>query len=142
MTNCNRVFVYGTLMRGQRAHHLLAGGRCLGAFVLENYAMHHLGRYPGIKPCPGERVYGEVYEVDDDAVEQMDRYEGNGSLYNRVCARAVCPERMVEVQVYVYGQSVEGMPLMPEPWGGWNPEFARLADLARAVSKESPEGKE
>lgn len=126
MKHCNHVFVYGTLMRGQRAHHLLAGGHCLGAFVLENYAMYHLGRYPGIKPCAGERVYGEVYEVDDNALEQMDRYEGNGSLYHRVCAEAVRPEETIPVQVYVYAKSIEGMPLMREPWGGWNPEFTRL----------------
>ena len=41
--NIHPVFVYGTLMKGQRAEHMLAGSDFAGNFQLKGYAMYHLG---------------------------------------------------------------------------------------------------
>ena len=73
------VFVYGTLMRFQRANHMLETGIYMGEAILPDYAMYHLGRYPGIKPCSGEQVMGELYRVDDATLRQMDEYEENNN---------------------------------------------------------------
>ena len=77
------VFVYGTLMQGQRANHMLAGARYAGKCKLHSYAMYHLGRYPGIVPCEGETVFGELYYVNSEMLAAMDDYEEEGSLYLR-----------------------------------------------------------
>lgn len=117
----NRVFVYGTLMTGQPANHYLDGGTCLGRYVLQNYAMYHLGSYPGILPQAGESVLGEVYEIPESLWAQMDEYEGEGSLYHRRHVTVEQDGKPLEVQVYIYARSVEGCPLMREPWDHANP---------------------
>ena len=78
--NSRPVFVYGTLMRGQRANHLMSGSDFAGCFCLKDYAMYHLGSYPGIVPCAGESVMGELYFVSEEMIAQMDRYEREGDL--------------------------------------------------------------
>lgn len=65
--NIHPVFVYGTLMKGQRAAHMLAGSCFAGCFRLKDYAMYNLGRYPGVVPCDGETVLGELYFVSDES---------------------------------------------------------------------------
>ena len=84
------IFVYGTLMSGQRASGYLDGCALLGRYCLRDYAMYNLGAYPGIVPQEGETVVGEVYCVPADRLPELDAYEGEGSLYHR---RAVTVER-------------------------------------------------
>ena len=75
------LFVYGTLMRGQRA--ALTGAAFLGEAVVEGFGLYHLGGYPAIAPADG-RVHGELYEVPDAMWPALDRYEGVPALYRRV----------------------------------------------------------
>ena len=112
-----RVFVYGTLMRGERAHAFLSGARFVGEYCLKDYAMYDLGWYPGICPSPGDAVYGELYEVDGDMLREMDGYEGEGRLYHRtqVTVRNGAEKRSAFVYVYaqeIFGEKIEG--------GKWN----------------------
>ena len=111
------VFVYGTLMRFQRANHMLQTGVYVGEGVLPDYAMYHLGRYPGIKPCPGEQVQGELYRVDNATLRQMDDYEENGSLYHRTPVVLMVDGQAVEAEAYVYARDVSGKPLLRRRWG-------------------------
>lgn len=111
------VFVYGTLMRGQRAHHMLSGARYAGKFSLKDYAMYHLGRYPGIVSCPGETVWGELYYVSPAMLEKMDEYEEEGSLYSRVTVRLQGENGSCTAQAYVYKKDVTGYPILRRPWG-------------------------
>ena len=111
------VFVYGTLMRFQRANHMLETGIYMGDAVLADYAMYHLGRYPGIKPCSGEQVQGELYRVDDATLRQMDEYEENGSLYHRTPVRVLVNGQRFDAEAYVYARDVAGKPLVRRRWG-------------------------
>lgn len=43
-----RLFVYGTLMKGQRAHNLLENSKYLGKATLKGYRKMGLIYYPGI----------------------------------------------------------------------------------------------
>ncbi len=111
-----RVFVYGTLMRGQRAHHFLEGAEYLGEFILDNYAIYDLGSFPGIKPKNDHRVFGEVYEIVPEMLPTLDRYEGEGSLYDRVKVSAGGDAGTVEAYAYVYKGNPGSEPLDGK-WG-------------------------
>ena len=111
------VFVYGTLMRGERAHSFLEGAEFIGEFVLEGYAVYDLGRYPGIRELPGCRTYGEVYGVSKDMLREMDLYEEEGSLYHRRETEVCGADGTLTAFVYVYAHDITGEPI---PGGRWN----------------------
>ena len=46
--NTRRVFVYGTLMKGESNHHFLENSKCLGASSVEGYEMYNVGWFPAI----------------------------------------------------------------------------------------------
>ena len=110
------VFVYGTLMQGQRANSMLSGARYAGKFQLPGFAMYHLGRYPGIVPRAGETVFGELYYVNREMLSQMDEYEEEGSLYLRRRVRIWGEAGSCEAEVYVYNRDVTGCPLLRCAW--------------------------
>ena len=110
------VFVYGTLMRGQRAHAMLSGATYAGQYQLPDHAMYHLGRYPGIVPCPGERVFGEVYYVSRAMLAQMDAYEEEGSLYLRRRVQLQGEGDSLRAEAYIYNRDVTGCPLLRCAW--------------------------
>ena len=86
----SRLFIYGTLKRGQVNHHLLAEESYLGpATTLPRFRLLNLGWYPGLALCEdkGRAIEGELWEVSDACLEALDAYEG--SEYER---------RMIEVQ--------------------------------------------
>ncbi len=110
------VFVYGTLRKGERAEHYLQDSNYCGKFHLKNAAMYNLGSYPGIIEQQGESVVGEVYFVDDDTLERMDRYEGNGRLYERKLVPVCRDDETIYAWAYYYLGEVPVTNLMREPW--------------------------
>lgn len=133
------LFVYGTLMSGQRAADKMNDGKYLGDYKLEGYAMYNLGRYPGIIPMEGESVFGELYEISEDMIPMLDEYEEEGSLYHRREVQVsaydwkkqfpnldegvsegsrglVLTDENAEAIVYVYAKEVQG-DVMKHPWG-------------------------
>ena len=79
------IFVYGTLRRGERAHHLLLGASFLGEARTEaGYALIDLGAYPGLVRAVSGQVVGEIYEIDARRLVEIDAYEGHPVLFRRV----------------------------------------------------------
>src|SRR5690242_2147493 len=81
-----RVFVYGTLKRGQRNHRLLAGQHFEGeAATRPLYRLYDLGRYPCLveDPANGLAVCGEVWSVDQATLRRLDELEGVPVLFSR-----------------------------------------------------------
>ena len=114
--NHRPAFVYGTLMRGEKAAHLLAEATFVGCCQLRDYAMYHLGSYPGIQPCPGEVVYGELYLIPDSLVEKLDAYEVEGTLYDRKTVTIWLDGQPRQAEAYIYKKDVTGCPLMRTAW--------------------------
>ena len=105
--NRNPVFVYGTLMRGERANGYLHCAEYVGEAALRDYAMYDLGSYPGIVAVAGEAVIGELYRVDDDTLKRMDEYEGEGTLYHRNTVRvSMADGTAADAFAYVYALPV------------------------------------
>ncbi len=85
------LFVYGSLKQGFANEHVNTGRRRPGRYrTRERIAMYLLG--DGEVPClilgadGGSQVVGELYEVDEPALESMDRLEriGEPQGYERV----------------------------------------------------------
>jgi gamma-glutamylcyclotransferase (GGCT)/AIG2-like uncharacterized protein YtfP len=100
-----RLFVYGTLRRGQLRHRYLGESRYLGAVRTESgYTLYHLGEYPGLKVGDGI-VEGELYEVPETQLAVLDAVEGAPDLFHR---GPVVLEDGQEVVAYFYVPAVRG----------------------------------
>jgi gamma-glutamylcyclotransferase (GGCT)/AIG2-like uncharacterized protein YtfP len=80
------LFVYGTLKRGGCRHGPLAGQRYRGeTYTRPKYALYDLGNYPGltIENEAGQRVHGEVYEVEETLSTWLDTVEGAPDWFKR-----------------------------------------------------------
>ena len=95
-----RLFVYGTLKRGQPLHGLLRGATLLGEGRVKGFALYDLGDYPAARPEEGSCIWGEVYEVPEDLLPLLDEVEDE---YRR---EEVLVElsggSLISAQMYVY----------------------------------------
>jgi gamma-glutamylaminecyclotransferase len=83
-----RVFVYGTLLAGERNHHLLERARLVAeARTHTAFTLYDFGPFPGMVECGDHAIIGEVYEVDEPMLAAMDRLEGHPSFYRRTSIR-------------------------------------------------------
>ena len=104
----HRVFVYGTLKEGFPNFAVNKGVRVPGAFrTVDRYPLYLVGdrHVPWMLDLrgEGERVAGEVYEVDDAALAAMDRLErvGEPDGYRRVMIRVEGDGVPIEVLTYL-----------------------------------------
>lgn len=80
----HRVFVYGTLRRGESHAHMMAGASYLGPHITEpRYTLCDLGEYPAAVSWGVTALRGEVYDVDDSLLRRLDEYEEFPSVYHR-----------------------------------------------------------
>ncbi len=86
-----RIFVYGTLRRGDCRD---LGVRYAGAtFISAGWIsgeLFNLGEYPGVRLGGTERVVGEVFEVSEVTLLQLDAMEGDE--YTRVPVSVNTPD--------------------------------------------------
>ena len=80
----DRVFVYGTLKKGQANERFLDGAQFLGnAWTTRNgWNLVDLGAFPAMT-YGHSQVKGEVYRVDWDHMQDLDRLESFPDLYTR-----------------------------------------------------------
>jgi gamma-glutamylcyclotransferase (GGCT)/AIG2-like uncharacterized protein YtfP len=106
------VFVYGTLMKGERSHDLLRPRtrRDHGPARIEGAALVRIDWYPGLVLGADGTVHGEVYEVDEihELLVELDEYEDfggygdRGSLYRRSLVSALTNQGPQLAWTYVY----------------------------------------
>ena len=78
------LFVYGSLLPGERHQGQLAGARALGEARTEPiYALVDLGDYPGLLEGGSTAVAGALYEIDEEALPRLDAFEGHPDEYRR-----------------------------------------------------------
>lgn len=86
-----RLFVYGSLMRGERHHAELKGSAFLGsARTVPGYAVETSGEYLALVERPGSStgVSGELYEVEGHLLPGLDEFEGQDYIRGRVALSA------------------------------------------------------
>ena len=120
------VFVYGTLMRGQINHELLAGAEFLGEGVTSKdfgfYAGPDRGAdadelpqipYAYEQPASGDaavQVQGEVWAVDAATLMALDQLEGHPDWYQRKSVRVLISDKDIETFMYIIsGKAPEGL---------------------------------
>ena len=99
------IFVYGTLMKGESNHYYIENQQYLGKAAIHGYNLYNLGHYPGIRPSEHKTrtVYGELYSIDDNALKEVNRLEGEGSLYLLRQTEAQTEDgKTVTAGIYVY----------------------------------------
>lgn len=122
------VFVYGTLRQGFGNHRLLEnpGVRYVGRDYLTGFRMVSCGGFPAIYPVdsgvPDSTIVGELYEVDDDTMVNLDRLEGVPYHYQRDKVMTI---NGTETWVYVQERSGNRPPVPSGDWldarnGRWN----------------------
>lgn len=96
-----KVFVYGTLMRGEANHGYLEDSECLGMATIRGYDMHNCGWYPAI--IKGDSlIIGELYNVLTSDIPSIDALEGEGTLYLKKVERVRINGNTAFALVYVY----------------------------------------
>lgn len=130
------IFVYGTLMKGQKAISLLGESVYRGRYALKDYAMYNLGNFPGLIQKKGEIVVGEVYAVDEDILPDLDGYEGEGSLYLRKTVTVFNEKKKISACAYIYNHSTEGSDPFRTIWGMKGEDEVWYACYGSSMSKK------
>jgi gamma-glutamylcyclotransferase (GGCT)/AIG2-like uncharacterized protein YtfP len=114
------IFVYGTLKRGGRNHHYLAGQQFLGeARTGPGFTLYSLGDYPGMVRAPADPagVTGEVWAVDAAGRQKLDELEGlDEGLYERAPVVLLPPFAGQPVETYLYLRDLSGRPAIGSVW--------------------------
>jgi gamma-glutamylcyclotransferase (GGCT)/AIG2-like uncharacterized protein YtfP len=118
------VFVYGTLRSNLRNNYLLKDAEMVSNKCWAEGTLYDVGcGYPAMAVHPKKRVYGELYQVTEHELKQLDRLEGyekNGTNnhYERIeqtIFTAQCP-----YTAYVYIYKKEQVSQLEEvPLGDW-----------------------
>lgn len=110
----NRIFVYGTLKRGQRNAHYMRGAGYVGRHVTEKiFSMYEFGGYPAVCRDGRHAISGEVYRVSDQQFEILDAFESYPEFYQRI----EIPTRWGDAWMYVVEPGLcHGRILVPGRW--------------------------
>lgn len=103
-----RVFVYGTLKKGQPNYYRMfdsANGKAeflASACTTQNYPLVIAGRYniPFLLHIPGQghKVQGEIYKVDDKMLKFLDDFEAVPAMYQRTLVQLEVKEWVGETE--------------------------------------------
>jgi len=127
----HRVFVYGTLRRGEVNHFLLDGAEWLGAHrTAPCFTLYLVGAYPGAVLGGATAIQGEVYAVDGTGLRRLDRLEDYPSLYDR----RLIPSPHGRAWIYLYRGRLNDRPVIHG--GDWcafvaDPHSCRAAGVRR-----------
>jgi KipI family sensor histidine kinase inhibitor len=115
------IFVYGTLKQGEAQE--LGAFKPTPRFLGEGWMqgrLYNLGHCPGmVLDSAGSPVWGEVYEIDSDLFEELDRWEAECGEFVLTEGTAWVADRPVNVKVYVVGAE-QPLPDMPVKSGRWS----------------------
>ena len=116
-----RLFVYGTLLKGERDHALLADSELLGPALSEpRFQLVELNVYAALIPDGSVAVHGELYATSLEVRRQIDVKRQVPILFQRC---SICLADGNEVETYVMtADQVRGKRRLAH--GDWRQRFA------------------
>lgn len=117
-----KVFVYGTLRKNEKNYFLLQNSKCLAEQAWTYGELFDTGcGYPTMKMTSQSKVYGEIYEIDDLVLKELDQLEDyeagrEDNLYERIEIEVFTDLDNYRAFVYIEKQKHV---LKPIPEGDW-----------------------
>lgn len=113
----HRVFVYGSLKRGFHNHAILKEATIVGRGFAEGFLLYSLGSFPAAIGGSGT-VQGELYEVDDQTLQALDRLEGHPHMYKRKETTCFIPvmNGSLPCAIYEYQHQPRGKAIASGDW--------------------------
>lgn len=114
-----RIFVYGTLKRGQCRHQHLAGQTFVAvARTVSKYRMVNVGDYPGLlRDSQGLSIEGEIWDVDAACLARLDVVESVADgEYSREPIELLDQESGSTTEAYFYLRPTVGCPDCGTVW--------------------------
>jgi gamma-glutamylcyclotransferase (GGCT)/AIG2-like uncharacterized protein YtfP len=136
MVMTTRLFVYGSLRRGEPNHRQLAAARCVGAArTAPFFTLFDLGPFPALAEGGDTSVHGELYDADDVTLAALDRFEGVPRFYQR---QAIVLDDGSVAHTYVQPRErLRGEPLVAS--GDW-PTHRRAKQRPRVACSRRNDG--
>ena len=101
-----KLFVYGSLKRKERLNPCLEDSLFLGVGKIKGI-LFDLGAYPAaIEKMTDRLIEGEIYEVSDRVLRNLDQIEGNPNYY----IRKLVKEEISSEKVWVYFMPNKNLP--------------------------------
>lgn len=101
----DKLFVYGTLKRGFHNHRILKDCRYLSTAITKPAFDMFAGAFPvvmeGNSP-DARRVYGEIYQITPEVIEECDALEGEGEMYHRRICVVEARSDKLDHQAFIY----------------------------------------
>jgi len=99
----NKLFVYGTLKKNESNHRLLKDEKYLGICKTQDKYNLVFDRLPFLSEYPQtEQIEGELYEVNDVKLKELDIFEGHPFLYERKIIKVLFDNNVIECYCYIY----------------------------------------
>ena len=103
-----KVFVYGTLMKGQPNHYIMSDAKYEGKYKTDDrWGLINIGDFPALVPHV-LAVEGEVYTVSKEVLARLDRLEGvDSGMYRRKYIYVFDEDGVKdEVHTYMWGRVI------------------------------------
>ncbi|NUQ33579.1 MAG: gamma-glutamylcyclotransferase [Planctomycetaceae bacterium] len=122
MPALTRIFVYGSLLRDQPNHAFLHTANFIGtARTMPRYDMVTLGDFPAMLEGGATAIVGELYDVDQPTLNELDKLEEHPRFYMRAM---IVLETGESVAAYILGRDMaEGLPRIAS--GDWRAAISR-----------------
>ena len=99
-----KIFVYGTLLKGEHNHYLMKNSELLFyGKTKKQYTLYCMESFPGMVEGGNDSVSGEVYAVNPENLKKLDELEGHPDWYLR---KKIQLENGEEVETYVLPESI------------------------------------
>lgn len=121
-----KLFVYGTLRKGQSNHELIKEEKLISDQARMKAKLYDTGNgYPALVLKGKDYVYGEIYDVNDSLLPDLDLLEGydesrTDNLYFRVKKMIETNQELVEAWVYVIDKRHENSLKELIPFQDWS----------------------
>jgi len=113
-----KIFIYGTLKKRHCRSGIMRGEFLGEAKTTANYKMYSCGAYPAlVEDKNGIEIEGELWDVDESLLLNLDQIEGVPYLYDRKSVR-LSTHDFKDVITYLFQQSVDNLLECGSKWIG------------------------